>query len=79
VTRVDRETGNCWECQGGLTCMHCHPEDNPKQTRRISELEAALRSIADMHTDADAAVPYSWGQTYFMRAHKIAVDALSNK
>ncbi len=45
-TRVDRETLNCRECQGALSCMHCHPEDRPTQTLRIAELEAALRAIA---------------------------------
>ena len=47
ATRVDKETGNCRECQGGLTCMHCHPEDRPTQTLRIAELETALRELTD--------------------------------
>lgn len=60
MTRVDRETGNCWECQGGLTCMHCHPEENPKQARRIAELEAAVRAALNM-IDGDGAPPnWDW-------------------
>ena len=52
ATRVDKETGNCRECQGGLTCMHCHPEDRPTQTLRIAELEAAIEK-ALRHSDAN--------------------------
>lgn len=41
-TRVDPATLNCRECQGGLTCMHCHPQPSLEQTLRIAELEKAL-------------------------------------
>lgn len=50
MTRVDKETGNCRECQGGLTCMHCHPEDRPTQTLRIAQLEDSIRK-ALRHAD----------------------------
>lgn len=48
--RID-EHGNCRECCGGLTCMHCRPVDNPSQTARIADLEAALREIAKGDVD----------------------------
>lgn len=48
-TRVDKQTGNCRECQGGLTCMHCHPESAPMDVHRIAELEA---QIAEIHASA---------------------------
>jgi len=57
-------------------------EDNKRQTlvlesclKRIAELEAALRQIADMQSD-DEPVAYSWGLDYFKRAHAIAREAL---
>lgn len=49
MTRVDPKTLNCRECQGGLTCMHCHPQPSLEQTLRIAELEAALRPFAESH------------------------------
>lgn len=56
-TRVDKQTGNCRECQGGLTCMHCHPESAPMDAHRIAELEAALGHLWDaavtVHHDGD--------------------------
>lgn len=44
-TRVDKQTGNCGECQGGLTCMHCHPESAPMDRHRIAELETLISAI----------------------------------
>lgn len=45
TTLTDPAPASCYECAGGLTCMHCHPVDRPSQTHRIAELEAALDEI----------------------------------
>lgn len=46
--------------------------------KRISELEAALRSIVEMETD-DEPVAYSWGLENFRRARALAVAAFRHK
>lgn len=49
--------GVCWDCGGGVTCMHCHPVDRPTQTLRIAELErerdGLRQALAVMLAEAD--------------------------